>query len=302
MEAGELASWEPVRIAGRVPNEDDVVTAVAPEGALASRVGTAAARAHPHSARLAQPESPECAEVWARRAKAPRSLPRAHPAGADPHSELAGLVAARGPLRRALAAVAGRLVATRSWERLGFARLRDYAVERAGHSARSLQDLARVDAALAGLPRVEAALVEGELTWTKARLLCRVACADDESLWVSFAREKTARALAREVRAVDAAALESGAATTDEDGAPEEERETIQLRCTPAVRARWWRARQLTRRVAGEALPVWGCMEAIAAEVLSALPLQVALEPTPWFRCWQSLRRTSAPGSNGPLS
>ncbi len=208
------------------------------------------------------------------------SRDRVRPARADPHAELRALVAARGPLRRALAAVAGQLVRARSWERLGFARLRDYAVERAGHSARSLQDLARVDAALAGLPRIETALVEGELTWTKARLLCRAACADDEALWVSFAREKTARELSREVRAVDAGALESAAAT-DEDGAIEEERETIQLRCTPAVRAKWWRARQLARRVAGEALPVWGCMEAIAAEVLSALPLQVEPEPSP---------------------
>ena len=202
-------------------------------------------------------------------AEAPRSPDRVRPARADPHAQLRELVIARGPLRRALAAVAGRLVATRAWERLGFARVRDYAVERAGHSARSLQDLARVDAALAGLPHVEAALVEGELTWTKARLLCRVASADDEALWVAFACEKTARALSREVRAVDVGALESGAAATDEDGTPEEERETVQLRCTPAVRARWWQARQLARRVAGEALPVWGCMEAIAAEVLS---------------------------------
>jgi hypothetical protein len=200
-------------------------------------------------------------------------------ARADPDSELRALVGARGPLRRALAAVAGELVAKRAWERLGFARLRDYAVERVGHSARSLQDLARVDASLAGLPRVEAALVEGELTWTKARLLCRVATADYEALWVSFAREKTARALSREVRAVDVGALES--AVTDEDGVLEEERETVQLRCTPAVRARWWRARQLARRVAGEALPAWGCMEAIAAEVLSALPLDQEVEPTP---------------------
>ncbi len=209
---------------------------------------------------------------------------RARPARADPHDqlrELRGLVIARGPLRRALAAVVGQLVATRAWERLGFARLRDYAVERAGHSARSLQDLARVDAALAGLPRVETALVEGELTWTKARLLCRVATVDDEGLWVAFAREKTARALSREVRAVDVGALELGAASTDEDGAPEEESETVQLRCTPVVRARWWQARQLARRVAGEALPVWGCMEAIAAEVVSALPLEVDTELAP---------------------
>ncbi len=221
----------------------------------------------------------ELAIVLAAVSPAAERQDRATPARAVPDSELRALVAARGPLRRALAAVAGELVRKRAWERLGFARLRDYAVERAGHSARSLQDLARVDAALAGLPRVEAALVEGQLTWTKARLLCRVASAEDEALWVAFAREKTARALSREVRAVDVGSLESAA--TDEDGVLEEERETVQLRCTPAVRARWWRARQLARRVAGEALPVWGCMEAIAAEVLSALPLDQEVESTP---------------------
>ena len=77
--------------------------------------------------------------------------------------------------------------------------------------------------------------MEGELTWTKARLLCRVASVDDEGLWVAFDREKTARSLSREVRAVDVGALESSAAATDEDGVPEEQCETVQLRCTPAV-------------------------------------------------------------------
>jgi hypothetical protein len=41
------------------------------------------------------------------------------------------------------------------------------------------------------------------------------------------------------------------------------------------VRAKWWRARQLARRVAGEALPPWQALECIAAEALSAFPLDV---------------------------
>lgn len=86
---------------------------------------------------------------------------------------------AGAPLRRALAAVAGRLVATRAWERLGFARLADYAAERAGVSAHQLQELAHMDAALAGLPKIESALAAGTLPWTKARLLCRVATPED---------------------------------------------------------------------------------------------------------------------------
>jgi hypothetical protein len=89
-------------------------------------------------------------------ARAGPARERAGPLGLE-----ARLVAeARGPaaLRRALARVAGRVVAARSWERLGFARLSDYAAERAGLSARELRDLAHVDRALRELPALEAAI------------------------------------------------------------------------------------------------------------------------------------------------
>ena len=96
---------------------------------------------------------------------------------------------------------AGRIVATRSWERLGFARLADYARERVGLSAREVYDLAHVDERLRALPRIEAALVSGALSWTKARLLARVAAADDEERWVAFARrDDHERARARGAR------------------------------------------------------------------------------------------------------
>ena len=46
------------------------------------------------------------------------------------------------------------------------------------------------------------------------------------------------------------------------------------LPLTPAVRARWWSARQLANRVAGHALSPGAFAEALAAEVLSAVPLE----------------------------
>ena len=200
------------------------------------------------------------------------------PEAPDVESRLVALARAGVPLRRAIAAIAGRLVAIRAWERLGFARLRDYAVERAGLSGRQLQDLAHVDAALRerSLAGVEAAFVAGRLTWTKVRLLCRVATAEDEGPWLAAAETLTARALAREVRAVDARALEAGGADTDEEGAEETPRETVFLRCTPPVRAKWHKARFLASRQAGQSIPAWAVAEAIAAEVLSALPLDAA--------------------------
>jgi hypothetical protein len=196
----------------------------------------------------------------------------------DVEIRLVALARAGAPLRRSTAAIAGRIVAIRAWERLGFARLRDYAVERVGISGRQLQDLAHVDAALRerALPGVEAAFVAGGLTWTKVRLLCRVATAEDEGRWLAAAEALTARALAREVRAVDARALEAGGAETDEEGADEVPRETVFLRCTPPVRAKWHKARFLASRQVGQAIPAWAVAEAVAAEVLSALPLDAA--------------------------
>ena len=110
----------------------------------------------------------------------------------------------RGELRWALAAVAAPLVSTGAWERLGFARLSDYARERLGVSARSVYDLARVHRHLAELPQIRSDLVAGRLTWTKARLLAQVAGPADEAEWLLRARAGTARALAHQVRAVGA--------------------------------------------------------------------------------------------------
>ena len=66
----------------------------------------------------------------------------------DVETELAQLAADGGPLRRELARIAGRLVATEAWAELGFARLGDYGRECVGLSARELHELARVDARL----------------------------------------------------------------------------------------------------------------------------------------------------------
>lgn len=201
--------------------------------------------------------------------------PAATPAPSrDPMAAAVSLARSRAPLRRELARVAARVVATKSWERLGFARLRDYAVERAGLSARELRDLAHVDAALGGLSAIDAAFTSGELSWTKTRLLCRVATADDESDWLAFSARHTARSLAREVRAVDARAVEAGGAQVGEPGG---EYVTVFLRCSGETRARWCRTRRVAWLVAGERLGTWAAMEAVAVEVLSQVPLDPAV-------------------------
>jgi hypothetical protein len=215
------------------------------------------------SARLAT-----AADPWARE-------PGATP---DPELACAALAASGAPLRRALARLAGRLVAARAYEPLGFARLADYARERLGLSGRELHDLARADAALARLPEIDAAFVAGRLGWTKLRLLCRVATSGDESHWLESAAALSAAALAREVRAVDAACVERGGAALDEDDAQSDRVECVRVHAPRWLAARWGDVQRLARRVAGERLAAWQCAEWVAAEVLSALPLDAGPE------------------------
>jgi hypothetical protein len=192
-------------------------------------------------------------------------------AAPDPELRLAELARSRAPLRRALARIAGRFVVTRASDRLGFARLGDWARERVGLSARQIQDLARVDEKFGALPRIEAAFVRGDLTWSKTRLLVGVARAEDADRWVAYATRVTVHALERQVRALEPGPIEAFGVTTDEDGADDEPSERISVACAPRVRAKFHRAREMARRVAGEALSTWACMEAVAAEALSVL-------------------------------
>jgi hypothetical protein len=216
--------------------------------------------------------------VWAR--IAPESAAPGPDDALDPESRLAALARSGGALRRVVCVLAGRVTATKAWERLGFARPGDYAVEALGLAPRTLQEWARVDGALSELPRTEAALAEGLLPWSKVRLLARAATREDEALWVEAAKRLTVRQLERQVRAVARHAV-GAEDEVDEDGGSTDEQETVQVRCTGIVNAKWWTARRLAQRVAGQKLPVWGCMELVAAEVLSAIPMDVPeAEPT----------------------
>jgi len=159
-------------------------------------------------------------------------------------------------------------VARRAWERLGYARLADYADERVGRSARSVQDLANVGWAFYRLPQLHAAVVEGRLGWAKARLVARVATREDEARWIEYARGVTSEALSREVRKVDRGSMEANALESDTSPS-----RRFEVECTREVRALWFHARHVARCVHGGRLSLSECAERVAAEVLSALPI-----------------------------
>jgi len=181
---------------------------------------------------------------------------------------LEALCRERGPLRAVLARIARRLVVVRAWERIGYARLSDYAGERLGLSARWVQSLALVGEGFRLFPSLEEALLGGTLGWTKVRLLASLPRGEDEASWIARATQVTAEQLSKMVRAVDRRSLEARA--LDEDTGPSR---IFEVGCSPDVRWKWYVARGAAARAAGRMLPVAEAAELIAAEVLSALPL-----------------------------
>ncbi|MDJ0848580.1 MAG: hypothetical protein QNK04_09400 [Myxococcota bacterium] len=189
-----------------------------------------------------------------------------------PELQLASLARATGTLRRVQAAIAARLVETKAHDRLCYARLGDYARERAGVSGRQLQELARVHRALEELPALERALCTDALPWSKVRLVARVATAEDEAAWIARARAISTRRLEDEVR-------EHARALAQETPDDDEPLARLAVRCTPAVREKWSLVREFAQRVAGQRLRDADVLEAAVAEASSALPIDPAFVP-----------------------
>ena len=188
----------------------------------------------------------------------------------DSEARLEQLAAAVGPLRRVLAAIAERLIGTEAHSQLCYARLGDYARERAGISARQLQELARVHRALETLPLLERALLENLLPWSKARLIARVATPQDEGLWI-------AKALAVSTRQLEAQVREHHRKAERDDPDEEEPQTRVTIQCTPAVREKWRVVRELAERVAGQRLRDADVLELVVAEVCSEVSIDRAL-------------------------
>ena len=199
--------------------------------------------------------------------------------------------------RLALGRDAAPFLLGKGHHRLGFACLGDYTRERLGISARELQSLVRVAAALTYLPRLARSLVAGEISWTKLRILVDVARPESESAWLDRARGCTAEALRAAIRAEldpyagapaddyvprtvstppsgQPSALGTGAA--DDDTIDGEEPARFRLTCSRYLRRNWRGVLELARSMAGEQAPVWHAAEAIAAEGLSGAPRRPA--------------------------
>jgi hypothetical protein len=172
--------------------------------------------------------------------------------------------------RRLLGDAARVLLRNHLYRRLGFVRLGDYARERLGVSARTVQAAAWLVKRLDDLPAIAAAFARCEISSSQARVVCRVASIADERRWLELARRCTVEELARHVRKVRGA----GSADPDaDDGEIDGEVPlTLRIACPARVRALWRHALELASRMAGEPLAAWRAAEAIAAEGASGRP------------------------------
>lgn len=180
-------------------------------------------------------------------------------------------------MRREFGCAARTFVGRRAYRRLGFVRLSDYASERLGVSARTLQSAAWLATRLDALPAVSRAYDRSELSWAQARAICRVAAAADEDRWLALARRSTVATLDRLV----ARAERPGGVPPDPEGEGGEIDGEPAVRwrfaCPARVRALWRHALALASRVAGEPLGEWRAAEIVAAEGSSGRPAGTSL-------------------------
>ncbi len=87
----------------------------------------------------------------------------------------------------------------RLFRALGFASIHIYAQEALGFSRSKTYEFIRLAEALGKLPGLKAKIESGELAWTKAREVVKVATPETEKQWLEMASEKSRRELEKEV-------------------------------------------------------------------------------------------------------
>jgi hypothetical protein len=203
--------------------------------------------------------------------------------GRDADGRLRELAAARAAARPLLGALSAALVARRLYEPLGYRSLGDFGRERLGVGARTVREWARVGQALEALPRLQAALLAGELSWTVARRVVGLVTPATEAACLETVRGRTVRAVAAIAAAVrraeaqaagrvlrvagDPSGGEPGGEGSKLAGEPggeggelageegdEAEGVLVRLPCTEREFGFWYAAVELARRVAGEQL------------------------------------------------
>src|SRR5437868_8014791 len=131
---------------------------------------------------------------------------------------------------------------------MGYASMVEYVERTLGHHAKVARERLRVADALGDLPRMAAALKQGDLSWSAARELTRVAVGDTEEEWLATVAGMSLREIERRV---------SGYLPGDAPSQlpkQEAERHELQLDLSGATLALWQQMRTRLTRDSGISL------------------------------------------------
>jgi hypothetical protein len=162
------------------------------------------------------------------------------------HRRLQRIVKARGALDAAEAAALREAQHLGLWRRYGYASLLEYMEFQLGYSPRAALERLRVANAIVDLPQIAEALTTGELSFSGARELTRVATAETEGEWLSAITDKNLR----EVEHLVSGHTPGDLPTDPPD--PTRRRETLRFEVSPETYALLRRVHQLLDTEHGE--------------------------------------------------
>jgi len=86
------------------------------------------------------------------------------------------------------------------YQEFGFHRVEDYAANRFGIRPSTSRDYIATGRALLDLPVIDAAVCDGRLFWSQARVLARIATPETEAAWLQWAEKRTIRQIEAHIR------------------------------------------------------------------------------------------------------
>ena len=180
---------------------------------------------------------------------------------------LLGISAVSAGIRHRVSAFSlERIDARRTYQVLGYRTATEYAAHRFGFSRREARELLRVGKAMRELRAIDHAFGERVLSWTKVRLLVRVATPATEDRWLEVATELTADNLALEIKL---ARPGDAPRCRDQRKGLSEVRLRLEADLPPDVYAMWEQVARHVRSSTKRPVKDWECIEAMCEGYLA---------------------------------
>jgi hypothetical protein len=120
------------------------------------------------------------------------------------HQQLLSVLSELTHVEKQAVLLFAEILERRLFRELGYSSMRQYAREALGFSDSHFFQFQRLAKSLKILPKVKDAVTEGEITWTDARTLARVAKPESQREWIDLAKKTTSRELERQVKSARA--------------------------------------------------------------------------------------------------